>query len=368
MSAPIRWGILGAGRVAEGFALGLGAVDDAELVAVASRQRARAETFASRHGDVRVHDGYAELAQDSEVDVVYVATPNDRHASDVLTCIEAGKAVLCEKPFTVDADSAHRVAEAARARETFCMEGMWMRFIPAVRRSLDLVRSGAIGDVRALYADFSHPVAVAPQSRLFDPARGGGALLDLGVYTLSLAQMILGEPDTVTGHLSVGPTGVDEHAVLALGYPSGAVASLTSSLRSRGPNVAMIVGSEGRITLPGPICAPTRLVIEHAVDALEHSETSSSRLAQLVRSNRVLERAARTAKHTIDRALRHGYRVERHPLDANGYEYEVAEVAGCVRAGLLESDVMPLQDSVSTMELIDRMRAMHGLSGGATTS
>jgi predicted dehydrogenase len=347
--------------VAEGFAIGVRAVPGARLVAVASRTRSRADDFAARHGAGRVHADLAALAADPDVDVVYVATPNDRHADDALTSISAGKAVLCEKPFTVNATEARRVVDAARARGTFCMEGMWMRFVPAVRRAVELVETGAIGDVRAVHADFSHPVEITPRSRLFDPARGGGALLDLGVYTLSLAQMFLGTPETIDGHLAVGATGVDEHASLALGYSGGAIATLTSSLRSQGPNVALIVGSEGRITLPGPICAPTRLVIERVSDASEMPGPPDGQLMRLVRSHRRLERAARTAKHTLDRARRHNSRVERHRLTANGYEYEVAEVVRCVREGASESPLMPLDVSVATMELIDRVRAEHEL-------
>jgi predicted dehydrogenase len=361
MTGQIGWGIAGTGRVAEGFAVGVRAVSGARLVAVASRTRSRADEFAARHGAVRVHPDFAALAADPDVDVVYVATPNDRHADDALTCIAAGKAVLCEKPFTIDATEARRVVDAARARGTFCMEGMWMRFIPAVRRAVELVETGAIGDVRAVYADFSHPVEITPQSRLFDPARGGGALLDLGVYTLSLAHMFLGRPESIDGHLAIGATGVDEHASLALGYPSGAIATLTSSLRSRGPNVALIVGSEGRITLPGPICAPDRLVIERMSDASELPGRPDGQLMRLVRSHWVLERTARTAKRTLERALRRNSRVERHRLMANGYEYEVAEVVRCLREGASESPMMPLDISVATMELIDRVRGEHQL-------
>jgi predicted dehydrogenase len=356
---PIRWGILGSGRVAEGFATGLAAVPSAQLVAVASRNPANAAAFASRHGGTRVHDTYEALAADPDVDVVYVATPNDRHAADALMSIESGKAVLCEKPFTVNADSAVRVAAAARAAGTFCMEGMWMRFIPAVRRALQLVAGGAIGEIRAIHADFSHPVQITPTSRLFDPKQGGGALLDLGVYTLSLAQMLLGEPETVKAHLAVGSTGVDEHASVVLGYRSGAIATLTSSLRSLGPNRALIVGGEGRISLPGPICSPTRLVIEQASDASEEPVEAGG-LTRLLTSNRTLERTARAAKHGVDRLLRRGVRSERFGLRANGYEYEAIEVMDCLRRGALESSVMPLDDSVATLRIIDAVRLDHG--------
>jgi predicted dehydrogenase len=361
MADHVRWGILGAGRVADGFAAGLSAVPDARLTAVASRDRTRAHAFAARHGAVRVHDDYQALANDPDVDVVYVATPNDRHALDALTCIDAGKAVLCEKPFTIDADEARRVVDAARARGTFCMEGMWMRFIPAVRRAVELVEQGGIGDVRAVYADFSHPVEITPNSRLFDPARGGGALLDLGVYTLSLAHLFLGEPETVTAHLAVGSTGVDEHASLALGYRTGAIATLTSSLRSLGPNSALIVGSEGRITLPGPICSPSRLVIERVADASEQSSAPEGRLKHFVRSHQILQGTALFAKRVVDRRIRRTSRVERHRLEANGYEYEATEVVRCLQVGKTESSLMPLDVSVSTMALIDHVRAQHQL-------
>ena len=360
---PIRWGILGSGRVAHGFAAGLQAVPDSELAAVASRRLSNAEAFAERHGGARVHERYDDLVADPDIDVIYVATPNDRHVHDALNCLAHGKAVLCEKPFTVDSGEARQVIDAARSRGVFCMEGMWMRFIPAVQRAIELVESGAIGDVRTVAADFSHPVRITPGGRMFDPELGGGALLDLGVYTLSLAQSLLGEPAQVASHLSIGATGVDEHASVSLGYENGAVATLTCSLRARGPNRAVIAGSTGTIHLPGPICAPTKLLLEPVTEADPEADSPQAGgwLLDAVLARPRLERVARSAKHAAQRVVRRGPRSMQFPLAANGYNYEAAEVARCLRAGELESPVMPLDESLRTIALIEKIRADHGL-------
>lgn len=356
---PLRWGIIGSGRVADGFATDLRRLDGCELVAVASRRRRTAADFADRHGAPRVHDTYDSLATDPDIDVVYVATPNHRHADDALSCLHHGKAVLCEKPFTTSADDARRVVETARANGLFCMEAMWMRFVPAVRRAADLVAAGRIGEPTQLHADFSSPSPVEPRSRLFDPAQGGGALLDLGVYPLSLAQLLLGEPAEVEARLHVGPTGVDEHATVMLGYASGATAVLTSSLRSRGPNAAWITGTEGTIELPGPICAPTRLRFVPTPTAADGS--SGGRLRRVVDDHPALSFAARAARRAA-RAVAGVTASERLPVDGHGYGYEALEAAQCMRDGRLESALMPLDDSVRTVELVERIRRDAGLT------
>jgi predicted dehydrogenase len=357
VTQPLRFGILGSGSVAHGFAAGLAAADGAELAAVASRHAERASAFAARHDGVRVHASYDDLLGDPDVDVVYVATPNHRHADDTVACLEHGKAVLCEKPFTTSAVQARRVVEAARSHGVFCMEAMWMRFVPAVRRVAEVVRSGTIGEVQTLHADFSHPVVVEAGSRLFDPAQGGGALLDLGVYTVSLAQMLLGEPSAIVARLAIGATGVDEHASLVAAYTSGGLATLTSSLRTLGPNQAVIAGSTGRIVVPGPICAPTELVVERVRAAPAGSGAETERpLRRIVASRPRLERSARSIVQLGRRVARQPGR-SRMPLRANGYEYEIDEVVRCLREGLLESPMMSLEESVRVMEVIDLARA-----------
>src|SRR5215216_7626821 len=194
-----RWGILGTGNIASQFARGLVALDDAELVAVGSRTAESAEAFGERFSAPRRHASYAALASDPDVDAIYIATPHPLHHDNTIMGLEAGKAVLCEKPFAINAGQAQAMIATARERGVFLMEAMWTRFLPHMVRLRELLAAGAIGEVRMLQADFGFRTSFNPQSRLFDPALGGGALLDVGVYTISFAQMILGEPDRVTG-------------------------------------------------------------------------------------------------------------------------------------------------------------------------
>ncbi len=355
-SEAVRWGILGSGRVADGFARGLTSSPGSELVAVSSRDPANARSFATRHGAVRAHADHEALVADPDIDVIYVATPNDRHADDAVMSLAHGKAVLCEKPFTTDADSAERVIAEARSRRLFCMEAMWMRFIPAVQRVAELVGAGEIGEVRSVHADFSQAVEVDPTSRFFDPALGGGALFDLGVYTLSFAQLLLGEPTRVSGRLQIGPTGVDELAAVVLAYESGATAVLTSSLRSTGPNGAVIAGTRGTIRLAGPLCAPTSFAVDPVVPA-RAGAASSSQWRDRVLAN---PRAASVVRRGLGLARRVRSRSGRSTtmrIVGTGYQYEADEVVRCLRAGELESPAMQLDDSLRVVRLTERLRS-----------
>ncbi len=191
----IAWGILGTGRIAGNFAADLALLPDAELVAVGSRSEATAQSFAGRFGAPHAHGSYEALAADPAVEVIYIATPHPLHAENMKLCLRAGKAVLCEKPFTLNAREAEEVIALAREQKLFLMEAMWTRFLPAVVRARELIEQGAIGEVRLLLADFGFRAAFDPHHRLFDPQLGGGALLDLGVYCVSLASMLFGPPD-----------------------------------------------------------------------------------------------------------------------------------------------------------------------------
>jgi predicted dehydrogenase len=357
MTRQMRWGILGAGSVARGFAEGLRLVPDASLVAVASRTRANAERFSSRHGVSRVHDTYDALVTDPDVDIVYVATPNQCHRDDMIRCLAAGKPVICEKPFTLDADEARTVVDVARSTGVFCMEAMWMRFIPAIRRVAELVKDGEIGAVRAIEADFSGANAYDPRSRLFDRQQGGGALLDLGVYTLSLTTMLLGDPDHVQSQATYAPSGVDEQVVMTLGYVAGPLAVLTASIRTTGRNEAVIRGSGGSIHIPGPICCPTGFRVTRTSETDRDPIGSQIRggIIERMRAIPVARRGARAAERLVHGIAGRRGRV-RIPMLGNGYGHEAIEAMRCVRQGATESPLMPLDESVRIMALIDRCR------------
>src|SRR4051812_21184124 len=223
----VRWGVLGPGGIAEKFAADLPLVEGAELAAVGSRSLENATSFAKRFGFERAHGSYAALAADPEVDAVYVATPHAFHLDAALQCVEAGKAVLVEKPLTLDLASAARLIAAARGQGVFLMEAMWMRLNPAVRKIVELVDEGAIGWVSSVNADFGLQGPFPASHRLRARELGGGALLDLGVYPIPLAHAVLGAPASVQAWAHLTPERVDETTGILLGYEAGAVAALT---------------------------------------------------------------------------------------------------------------------------------------------
>src|SRR5215211_5790497 len=259
--SKLRWGILGTGRIAGIFAEGLQSVEDAELVAVGSRTDAVAQAFGRRFGAARSHASYAALANDPDVDVIYVATPHTLHRENTLLCLAAGKPVLCEKPFAINAGEATEMIAAARERGLFLMEAMWTRFLPHIVRLRELLAAGTIGEVRMLKANFCFRTDFNPRGRLFDPALGGGGLLDVGIYPVSLASMILGPPERIVSMAELGATGVDEQAALLFGYPAGQLAVLTAATRTSTPHEALICGTAGQIRILHPWWAPSRMTL-----------------------------------------------------------------------------------------------------------
>jgi predicted dehydrogenase len=316
----IRWGVVGPGRIAESVLPDFAEVDGARVVAVASRSAERARAFADRHGIERAHGSYAAILADPDVDVLYVATPHPQHHAVALAALEAGKALLVEKSFTATLPGAQEVVDAARRTGVFVMEAMWTRFQPAVVALRELVDGGAIGEVRSVQADLGVTRAYDPADRLFDLALGGGALLDLGVYVVSFAQMLLGAPDTVTATGSRFPSGADAEAALLLGWDDGRSATLTTSLRNALPGQARVFGTEGWIDVLPRFHHPETIVL-HRGDA---------------------------APETITR----------RPL-GRGYASELVEVTRCLRAGHRESAVMPLDDTLAVQRVLEE--ALHQL-------
>ena len=323
MNTPIRWGILGLGNIAKSFAQGLTAVPDAKLVAVGSRSADKAKSFASEFGATRIHDSYAALANDPQVDVIYVATPHPMHKDDAILCLNAGKAVLCEKPFTVNARELETVIAVARQKKVFLMEAMWTRCMPVMAKVRAWLASQRIGEPRLVTADFGFRCAWDPQSRLLAPSLAGGGLLDVGIYTIAFAAMVFGpHPSRVTGFAHLGETGVDEQAAYILGYPGGGLASLTCGVRTDTPHLARIDGTAGRIEITAPFWQATRAVLTVG----NHTEVIDT------------------------------------PHAANGYEYEAIEVGRCLRAGLTESPIITLDESLALLQTLDRLRAQFGLT------
>jgi predicted dehydrogenase len=319
---PIRWGILGAGGIAGSFADAVTAHTRAQLVAVGSRNRDRSSRFATAHGIPTTHLGYRDLVANPQVDAVYVATPHSEHREHALLAIAAGKHVLVEKAFTRNTGEAQEVFEAARAAGVFVMEAMWTRFQPAVVALRELVADGAIGEVRSIQADLGVRRDYDPADRLFDLALGGGALLDLGVYVVSFAQMLLGTPERVVATGSLFPSGTDAEAVLLLDYAGGRSATLTTSLRYALPGQARVFGTTGWIDV---------------LPRFHHPQTI------------VLHRAG-AEPETLTR-----------PQTGGGYSHELIEVTECLRAGRTESAVMPLADTLVVQTVLGEAAELLGV-------
>ena len=316
-TAPsIRWGILGAGRIAGSFADAVSQHTRAQLVAVGSRNRDRAERFATAHGIPTTHLGYEALVEDPHVDVIYVATPHSEHLEHALLAIRAGKHVLVEKAFTRNAAEAEQVFAAAREAGVFVMEAMWTRFLPHVSALHQVVDAGEIGEIVNVSADHGQLMAFDPTSRLFDPALAGGALLDLGVYPVSFAQDLLGAPDAVTATGTLAETGVDGQVSIVLSYGARTQATLSTTLWARTPTVALVSGTEGYIEVAGPFYRPT-----------------SFRVTRL--DGRVW---------TFDQP------------STSGMQYEAPEVARRVAAGDVESPRMSWQGTLEVMRTLDEVR------------
>jgi predicted dehydrogenase len=322
MTTPIRWGILSTGRIAATFVEDLRLLPDAVVTAVGSRTEGAAKRFAAAHGIPTAHGSWRALAEDPDVDVVYVATPHSGHLAATMTVLDAGKAALTEKPIALDVAQATDLFDAARERGLFLMEAMWTRFIPAVRRATELVASGAIGRVSSVSADFGFVAPDDETHRLHAKALGGGALLDVGIYPATMAHLFLGAPDEIRAWADIGPQGTDRNTAMIFGYASGALASLTCSLVAATPWLVVIAGTEGRIDLPS-VTSPAHLTL--------HRDDRAAELVDLSYAGR-------------------------------GYHFEAAHVHTCLRDGLIESPVMPHAESLAVMTTLDRVRAQIGVT------
>ena len=317
-----RWGILGAGSIAGRFSEALAALPEAETLAVGSRSQETADKFALAHGFSRAYASYEDLAADPDLDVVYVATPHPFHAENAELCLRAGKAVVCEKPFTVNAAEARRLVELARERDLFLMEGMWTRFFPLMGRLRRLLSEGAIGEPRMVSVDFGFRAPMDPYSRLFDPKLGGGAMLDVGVYCVSFASMVLGKPRRGIGLSHLGETGVDEQFAAVLEHGAGRISSVTAGTRTASPHEATVLGTEGYVRIHSAWWRPEAMTISRPGQKDE---------------------------------------VVREPTEENGFRYEAAEIMRCLSAGEKESQIMPLDETVAVLGAMDAIRAAWGL-------
>ncbi|HEV7298449.1 MAG TPA: Gfo/Idh/MocA family oxidoreductase [Tepidisphaeraceae bacterium] len=322
MIQPItRWGIVGTGYAKE-FAKAMAALPDAKVIAVASRFQASADAFGHQFGVPHCYDSVAALARDPDVDAVYIASAPQFHAEHALELIGQGKAVLVEKPFTINADEAKAVIALAKEKGVFCMEGLWSRFLPAARVMAGWLAEGQIGDVRQVIADFGFCTEWDPEKRHFSMERRGGCLLDVGCYSLAFATMALGlGPIGISAQGTLCATGVDEQAAMVLKYPRGGLAVLSCANRTRTPHRGCIIGTEGQIHVEQFTWAHGATLLRNGQEPL-----------------------------TVEPKL---------PLPASCYQAN--ETMRCLRLGLTESPLLPSSEVIERMEVMDEIRRQIGL-------
>lgn len=321
--STIRWGILSTGAIARLFAQGLHDTPDAQLLAVGSRTQSGAEAFAAEFDIPRQYGSYEALAADPDIDVIYIGTPHPMHYESAMLCLSAGKPVLLEKPFTLNAQQAESLIAFAREKRLFLMEAMWTRFTPVMQKVREVLRAGTIGEVRMVQADFGFRAPFDPQHRLFAPELGGGALLDVGIYPVSFAGMVFGQqPSEIVSSAQLGSTGVDEQSAMIFTYPNGALAQLSCAVRTQTPQEAVIIGEKGWIRIPSRWWVPRVYTVQIDSEAEQVFEPS---------------------------------------FVGNGYNYEAAAVGDYLRAGKTESDVISLDETLATMRTLDTIRAQWDL-------
>ncbi len=319
----ITWGILGLGKIACKFAEAVNSIENAEFIC-ASRNEDKAKSFSEKYGAVKYHSGYLDLVKDSDVDIVYIATPMSCHYDDIRLCLENGKNVMCEKAVTINALQWKELMALASDKDLFLMEAMWMKFLPAFLKAKEWVTSGKIGDVKAIKADFCCLNKYDESDRLYKKSLGGGALLDLGVYVITFACEFLGYSyDEIISGMKFGQSGVDFDDAIILKYKNGAFADLSASFDMQLDNQAFIIGSKGRITFgPWFLCSQNVKLYDDMTNLIEDFDGK---------------------------------------FDCNGFEYEILEAMSCVGNGMKESKINPQSATLNVMQIMDEIRRQNGL-------
>ena len=320
-SSP-RWGILGPGGIARAFTSDLRTAG-LDVTAVGSRRRETADAFAADFSIPHAHGSYEDLVADPDVDIVYIATPHPMHAANALLALEAGKHVLVEKPFTLNAAEAAAVRDAAADRGLLAMEAMWTRYLPHMVRIRELVASGALGEIRAVTADHTQLLSSDPAHRINALELGGGALLDLGIYPVSFAWDMLGEPLSLVASARIGDAGSDTEVATIMAHANGALSTSLSASRGAGPNTASVIGTDARID----------------IDRVWYTATSF----------RLVE---------PDGTVREEYRSD---IEGRGMQYQALAAGRYLAEGRTDSDILPIDETVAIMATLDEIRTLVGV-------
>ena len=319
----VKWGIISTGSIAGRFAEVLNKMDSANsLGGVASRDAGKAKAFALEFNAPAHYGSYEELAADPAIDAIYIATPNSLHYEHACLCLNAGKHVLCEKPFTTNASQARDLYAKAREKKLFLMDGMWIVHTPLLQKLRSLLDDGIIGDIQHIRADFGFTTTGARKDRMLDSSLGGGALLDVGVYNIGFAHFVMGSmPSVIKAHLCINEYGTDSFGSAVLEYPGCRTAVLTSSIGVVMPVEGVIYGTKGRIFFPHFLSAQSMTIFANGKEPEELSM----------------------------------------PFDIHGFEYQIREAGNCIQNGLLTSGQMPEALSVGIMQTLDDIRSCCGL-------
>jgi len=321
----IRWGILGAGRIARKFASDLKLAENCELIAIGSRSKKSADDFSNEFPVQYCHYSYEELAQNPEVDVIYIATPHNLHHENTLLCLQHNKAVLCEKPFAMNSKQTIEMISLAKEKKVFLMEALWTKFHPHYIKTLEIIQQGLLGEIKSVLVNFGFkPVPPVP-ARLFNPELGGGTVMDIGIYNVFIAMSVLGRPDHIEATMTPASTGVDEQCAILFRYKNGAIAQLFSTFSSNLETEADISGTEGRIRLTSRFYEPSA-TIEFYKGRPDSKEI-----------------------------------IPVHKEEGFGYQYEARHVNDCLRSGLIESNVVSFADTILMMETLDKIRKIAGI-------
>ncbi len=322
MKSTINWGILAPGRIAHKFAHDLKLVGGAKLIAVGSRSIERAREFANEYGAPHAYGSYEAMLECPDLDAVYIATPHTGHCENAIMCLEKGIAVLCEKPFAMNAAEVQKMVDCARSNNVFLMEAIWTRFIPCFEEMLRLVKSGYIGELKTIRADFGFKADFPPEHRVFNPALGGGALLDVGIYTIFFATWLWGRPELIKATATLSSLGADDSCAMIFEYSGNRLAILDCSLVVKTEIEAYIYGENGTMRLHNRFINPQELSVTFYEKNSEHFHV---------------------------------------PLTGHGYYHEILEVNDCLRRGVKESEKLPLDFSVLLMETLDWVRREAGI-------
>lgn len=318
----INWGILSTGTIAQRMAKALECVNDANLLAVASRYKEKADDFAKQYNVSRSYGSYEELALDPDIDIVYIGTPNTSHYENMLLCLNNGKNVICEKPFTLNARQAQEVIDLAKSKNLFLMEAHKSYFLPGIKKVKDLIKNNAIGNIVLLQANFCIKPPYNKEHRMFNLELGGGALLDIGVYTISFAIDLLGNPIEIHSNTTIGETGADIFNAITLKHSDNITSILCCGFNAAAPREALILGDNGYIKIHEPFHQAPKITLKSGHDNLIEIDTS---------------------------------------FVGNGLNYEAQQATDYLKQGKTECTEFPLAKTIETLKVVDFIRSQYDI-------